>query len=82
MKKHRRLLCLFSALLLLATCAPVVHAEAESVGNEDRTLSPYFYVESEEVGIDCFPLKKTDVNTTIEGIIADTYVVLKVMLMR
>ncbi|MBD5444769.1 MAG: VWA domain-containing protein [Lachnospiraceae bacterium] len=75
MKKHRRLLCLFSALLILATCAPVVYAEAESVENEDRTLSPYFYVESEEVGVDCFPLKKTDVNTTIEGIIADTYVV-------
>lgn len=60
-------------LVLLAGYAPTVHAEEET--KEDKTFSPYFYVETEETGVDCLPLKSTDVNTTIEGIIADTYVV-------
>ena len=74
MKKQRRILCLLSALLLLAGYIPTVHAQEETA-DEDRTQSPYFYVESEEVGVDCFPLKSTDVNTTIEGMIASTRVV-------
>ena len=74
MKKHRRLLCILSVMLLLAGYAPTVHAQEEEA-NEDRTRSPYFYVESEEVGVDSFPLKSTNVTTIIEGIIADTYVV-------
>jgi len=74
MKKHRRLLCILSILFLLSGYAPKVHAQEEET-DEDRTRSPYFYVESEEVGVDCFPLKSTNVTTTIEGVIADTYVV-------
>ncbi len=74
MKKHKKLLCLLSALCMLFGCSPVVHA-SEADADEDRTYAPYFYVESEEVGVDSFPLKKTSVNVTIDGIIADTYVV-------
>lgn len=74
MKKRRRPLCILSVLILLLCHAPAVHAQEEKA-NEDKTSSPYFYVESEDVGVDCFPLKSTDVTTTIEGIIADTYVV-------
>jgi len=74
MKKHRRLLCLLFALCMLLGSAPVVHAEETQEEEKDQTHSPYFYVESEEVGADSFPLKKTTVNTTIDGIIADTYV--------
>ena len=73
-KKYTKLLCLLSVLFLLTGYAPAVYAEEEDE-NEDKTRSPYFYVESEEVGVDCLPLKSTDVRTTIEGIIADTYVV-------
>lgn len=75
MKRHRRLLCLVAALLVWVTGVPAVHAEEVHTEKEDRTYSPYFFVESEEVGVDSFPLKRTDVNTTIKGIIADTYVV-------
>lgn len=75
MNKHKRFLCLFCALTFLITYASTVHAEEMETKNDNRTLSPYFYVESEETGVDCFPLKKTDVTTTINGIIADTYVV-------
>lgn len=75
MKKKKRLLCILSVLLLLMTYAPVVHADESQTEDEDKTYAPYFYVESEEVGVDCFPLKKTDVKSTINGMIADTYVV-------
>lgn len=74
MKKHKRLLCLLTALCILIGCAPVVHAEEAEEEEKDQTRSPYFYVESEDVGVDSFPLKKTSVNATIDGIIADTYV--------
>lgn len=73
-KKHRILLCMLSMILLFTSYVPAVHAEEEEE-NEDKTRSPYFHVESEEVGVDSFPLKSTDVTTNIEGIIADTYVV-------
>ena len=75
MKKKRRLLCIFSVLLLLMSYMPVVHAEESETEDEDKTYAPYFYVESEEVGVDCFPLKRTSVKATINGMIADTYVV-------
>ncbi|MCH5257616.1 MAG: VWA domain-containing protein [Lachnospiraceae bacterium] len=79
MRKHRRILCLFTALLVIFTWAPasVVYAEEAHTNedNKDRTYAPYFYVESEEIGVDSFPLKKTEVTANIEGIIADTYVV-------
>lgn len=73
MKKYGRLWSILTVLVLLAGYAPTVYAEEET--KEDKTFSPYFYVETEETGVDCLPLKSTDVNTTIEGIIADTYVV-------
>lgn len=75
-EKLRKPLCLFFSLLLFLSHAPVVHAqEDDTEENKDKTRSPYFYVESEEIGVDCFPLKETNVTSTIEGIIADTYVV-------
>lgn len=74
-KNYKRLLCLLTALCLFLGCAPAVHAEEADSEEKDQTRAPYFYVESEEIGVDSFPLKKTSVNVTIDGIIADTYVV-------
>ena len=39
-----------------------------------RTLAPYFLVEGEESSADQFPLKSTDVQVTIAGVIADVTV--------
>lgn len=49
MKKYRRLICILTILFLLAGYAPVVYAKEEET-DEDKTRSPYFYVESEDVG--------------------------------
>lgn len=72
--KRGRRLCILSVFLLLMNYVTIAHA-AEDNENEDKNGSPYFYVESQETGVDSFPLKSTDVNVSIEGIIADTYVV-------
>lgn len=74
MKRYKSLLCLLSALVIFMSCVPTVHAEEAMDVDEDKTYAPYFYVESEEVGVDCLPLKKTDVSVNIEGIIASIHV--------
>lgn len=75
MKKYKRFLCLFSALVIFASSPSAVHAQESKNQNEDKTASPYFYVESEDTGVDSFPLKGTNVTVNIEGIVADIHVV-------
>lgn len=75
MKTYQRVLCCLSAVLIFLVNCPVVHAAESQSQDEDQTASPYFYVESEEIGVDSFPLKKTSVTANIQGIIADTHVV-------
>ena len=75
MKKYKRFLSLFSALVVFAASSPAVHAQESQSQNEDRTASPYFYVESEDTGVDSFPLKGTSVTANIEGVVADIHVV-------
>lgn len=41
---------------------------------EDRTLSPYFFVKSEDPEVDSLPLKSTEVSVKIAGVIADVKV--------
>ena len=75
MKKYHRLLC-FMSVLLLVIASPVysVHASEETDKQEDKTGAPYFYVESQEVNVDSFPLKKTNVIADINGMIAEIHV--------
>jgi len=40
----------------------------------DRTLSPYFFIKSEDPDLDRMPLKSTDVQVNITGVIADVAV--------
>jgi len=54
---------------------PSVHAEEENPVKEDQTGAPYFYVETNDVSVDSFPLKKTSVTADINGMIADIHVV-------
>lgn len=75
MRKPKKLLCFFSLLLFLMADTSYVHAQENHTEAEDKTNSPYFYVESKETGVDSFPLKKTSITATIEGIVADIHVV-------
>lgn len=74
MKSYKRQLCFFGVLILLVML-PVYSAHAEEENKEeDKTGAPYFYVESTEVNVDSFPLKKTNVIAEINGMIADIHV--------
>jgi Ca-activated chloride channel family protein len=62
-------------LLLLAVL--LVHVPAwvlRAADDPDRTLSPYFLVESEDPSTDVFPLKETAAEVRIAGVIADVVV--------
>lgn len=74
MKKMKRAFSILLALLLLLICAAPVYAEESEQETDDRTLAPYFYVESEDTKVDTFPLKETKVTTNINGTIAETFV--------
>jgi Ca-activated chloride channel family protein len=43
------------------------------MGN-DKTLSPYFFIQDGEPSVDRFPLKETDVRVKVNGVIADVVV--------
>lgn len=77
MKEKKKRFCLLLALLLLSASVQTVYAKENTKNaenDEDKTLAPYFIIQSEEAPIDSFPLKSTDVKTNINGIIAETYV--------
>lgn len=67
-------------LLTAAVCAMAVGAvqsrEAKISGGEgeDRTLSPYFFVKSDDPAVDRLPLKSTSAAVDITGVIADVRV--------
>ncbi|MBW2409182.1 MAG: AgmX/PglI C-terminal domain-containing protein [Deltaproteobacteria bacterium] len=49
-------------------------AAAQSEANSDRTLSPYFWVKSDDPAVDQLPLKSTTATVSISGVIADVVV--------
>jgi Ca-activated chloride channel family protein len=53
--------------------ASMGRAETEN----QKTLSPYFFIENGDPSVDRFPLKKTHVNVTITGVIADVIITQK-----
>ncbi len=70
MKSAIRLLILFMLVALMLPNA--AHARSETSG--DRTLSPYFFVKSDDPALDQLPLKSTSVSVRISGVIADVLV--------
>jgi Ca-activated chloride channel homolog len=67
---HKTLLC--SAILLLVLFGGV-KAEKPAQADSDRTLSPFFFVQSDDA-TDRLPLKSTAAEATISGVIADVEV--------
>ncbi len=70
-KKNGTALKLFLFLGLLLSCLNPVFAQNQE---EDKTLSPYFVVISEDPAVDNLPLKETSVKADIVGVIADVTV--------
>jgi Ca-activated chloride channel homolog len=61
---------LWASLLLLSGHLFVVSVQAADTPTEDQSLAPYFYVHSSDPGTDRLPLKATDVEVQITGVIA------------
>jgi Ca-activated chloride channel homolog len=62
------------AVLALIVAFSWLQAQAKPQEPEDRTLSPYFFVNSENPDTDRLPLKSTQAAVTISGVIADVVV--------
>ena len=73
LRLFRALPCLLLALLGLSRGA-LVHAQTAGTADAGKTLSPYFAVANAEPGIDALPLKSTQVEVAIAGVIADVRV--------
>ncbi|MBS1196401.1 MAG: von Willebrand factor type like domain [Proteobacteria bacterium] len=69
---RRSFVCLAYALSLLLGLMNV--ALAKQPVKEDRTLSPYFFVQSGDAKLDQLPLKSTKTEVNIAGVIADVTV--------
>jgi Ca-activated chloride channel family protein len=68
------LIVIFMLIFLIFAFPALGHAAQAVETAADTTLSPYFFVESEDVQLDSFPLKETNVTANITGLIADVYV--------
>lgn len=71
-KKRTKPAILLTALLLILSSLPAYGKETSQ--ENEGILAPYFYVEGADPSTDSFPLKSTEVSTTINGVIAETYV--------
>jgi Ca-activated chloride channel family protein len=61
-----------TVLMLALLAIPAVLAQQPD--SQDRTLAPYFFVRSEDPGLDRLPLKSTAAEVRIAGVIADVTV--------
>src|SRR5215471_3279014 len=61
----------FLALILVLVTTPMTGRSEDA---PDKILSPYFFVEGANPGVESFPLKSTNVVANISGVIADVTV--------
>ncbi len=61
---------LFLAVCMLASTT----GSAQHIESDDKTLSPYFFVQSDDPSVDRLPLKATSAFVNISGVIADVKV--------
>jgi len=69
---HRLFLAFFALLSIMTILTPVNAVETPSL--EDKTLSPYFFVKSDDPELDQLPLLSTSAEVNIAGVIADVRV--------
>ncbi len=64
-------------LAVLAAALPILvgtAAHSQQRESDDRTLSPYFFVKSDDAQVDQLPLKSTSAAVNISGVIADVQI--------
>lgn len=66
---------LSAACFVALTISPPAHAQDRDAAPRQKTESPYFFVKSDNPGVDQLPLKSTQVNVKVSGMIADVTVV-------
>ena len=71
MKTQKILFNLMTLCLFILAAGPL-SAQTEDQG--DKTLSPYFFVKTEDPDLEQLPLKSTSVDVHISGVIADVAV--------
>ncbi len=72
MKKFKNWLVYLSVLLMVFSWSQAFAAAKSET--DDRTLSPYFFIPSDDSNTDRLPLKATSASVTISGVIADVLV--------
>lgn len=63
-----------AGILLFVAVLLGVTTQTLAKESQDKTLSPYFFVQSSDASVDSLPLKSTAVDATISGVIADVVV--------
>lgn len=63
-----------AACFVTLTLRPAHAQDRDSTASRQKTESPYFFVKSDEPGLDRLPLKATQVDVRISGVIADVTV--------
>ncbi|RKJ07164.1 VWA domain-containing protein [bacterium D16-54] len=71
-KKQTLLSFLLTTLFILSFLAPAYGGQEDD--SSEEPLAPYFFIEDADPQADQFPLKETLVSTTINGVIAETFV--------
>ena len=66
---------LSAACFVALTISPPAYAQDRDAAPRQKTESPYFFVKSDNPGVDQLPLKSTQVNVKVSGVIADVTVV-------
>jgi Ca-activated chloride channel family protein len=68
MKRFMMCVAVLASVLFGTTVCP------QSKASEDRTLSPYFFVKSDDPQVDALPLRSTSALVNVSGVIADVQV--------
>nr|WP_315466210.1 VIT and VWA domain-containing protein [uncultured Rhodoferax sp.] len=66
---------LSAACFVALAISPPARAQDRDAAPRQKTESPYFFVKSDNPGVDQLPLKSTQVNVKVSGVIADVTVV-------
>ena len=62
-------------LIMIALPNLGIYAQMSEISDQDKTLSPFFFVKSDNPNMDQLPLKNTYADVNIAGVIADVQVV-------